>query len=107
MGNHGTATAPAKGQDRKPSQQRTERFDGRLDVETKALLQEAADIAGSPLTNFVFSAAREKAAGIIERESRLRLDVSSSASFTQVMLADAEPNEKLKGAARRYRNLKE
>jgi len=84
--------------------ERTERLEARITGETKLLLREAALRRGRSLSEFVVSAAIEKAEEILEHERVWRLNAQRSAQFVKALLSDSEPGERLRKAAERYKD---
>jgi uncharacterized protein (DUF1778 family) len=84
---------------------RRERLEARITPEQKALLQRAADLTGRSLTDFVVSSAQAAAEEAIERQHVINLSARDSLIFAEAILNPAEPNENLRAAARRYREL--
>lgn len=91
----GTTTATVK----------RERLEARISPEQKALIQRAADLEGRSLTDFVVSSVQAAAEETIERHQVIRLSARDSLIFAEAILNPAEPNEHLRAAAKRYRQL--
>jgi len=85
----------------KPS--RSERLEARITPEQKALLSRAAELRGRSLTDFVVSSAQEAARETIREHERLTLSERDRQAFVAALLEDAEPGERLRRAADRYR----
>jgi len=79
------------------------RLEARLDPETKALAQRAAQIEGRSLTDFVITALRTAATETVERHQLLRLSLDDSKAFAEALLAPPAPNKALQLAAARYK----
>jgi uncharacterized protein (DUF1778 family) len=84
---------------------RRERLEARVTPEQKALFQRAADLTGRSLTDFIVSSAQIAAEEAIERHHVINLSVRDSLIFAEAILNSAEPNENLRAAAQRYREL--
>ncbi|MFP4182013.1 MAG: DUF1778 domain-containing protein [Thiohalospira sp.] len=85
---------------------RTERLEARMTAEQKALLMRAAELGGRSLTDFVLQAAQEAARETIrehEATSAMVLGEQDRQAFVAALMEDAEPGDRLKTAAQRYR----
>ena len=91
---------------RKPSSRpRIERLEARISREQKQLFQRAADLQGRTLTDFVVSSAQEVAVRTIGEMQIIRLNAEDSRAFAEALLNPREPTERLRAAARRYREM--
>jgi uncharacterized protein (DUF1778 family) len=81
----------------------TTRIEAKVTPETKALIQQAADIESSTLADFLSKSAQAAAQQTIANHSVLKLSAEDSRAFVEAILNPAEPNEVLKEAARRYK----
>ena len=81
------------------------RLEARITPETKALLQKAADLEGRTLTDFVISSVQAEALRVIERHQILKLSMSDAESFVDAILNPPQPNDALKAAALRYKQV--
>jgi uncharacterized protein (DUF1778 family) len=80
------------------------RFDTRLSLETKKLLERAAAIKGfKSLSEFVIHFSSEAALSIIERHNRVLASDRDQAIFFDALLNPPVPNEELVGAAKQYK----
>lgn len=80
------------------------RFDGQLSVEQKSHFEYAAALAGNrTLTEFVFTAAQEKADRIISEHETLFRSKRDRDIFFEALTNPPAPNKKLKTAAKRYK----
>ncbi|QUS62489.1 DUF1778 domain-containing protein (plasmid) [Synechocystis sp. PCC 7339] len=86
-----------------PKSQSMARLEARINPETKALMQKAADLEGRTLTDFVVSSAQAAACKVIERHQILQLTLEESVVFVEALLDPPEPNNALKLAASRYK----
>ena len=84
---------------------RSERLEARLPAEAKAIIQRAADISGRSLSDFVASSALEAAEEAIRRHEVIVLSTRDSIAFVEALLNPKGPNEALRAAARRHREL--
>lgn len=79
------------------------RITARVDLETQALLAEAAAIAGmSGINSFVVSAAVEKAKTIIEQDRQLKLSVQDTQLLLDALDCPAKTIPRLAQAAESY-----
>jgi uncharacterized protein (DUF1778 family) len=91
---------------RKPtSRPRVERLEARISRDQKRLFQRAADLQGRTLTDFVVSSAQEAAVRTIGEMEIIRLNAEDSRAFAEALLKPREPTERLRAAARRYREF--
>lgn len=81
------------------------RLEARITPETKALLQKAADLEGRTLTDFVISSVQAEALRVIERHQTLKLSMSDAESFVDAILNPPQPNDALKAAAIRCKQI--
>lgn len=80
------------------------RFDTRLPKEQKEFLEEAVVLGGyRSLSDFVISSAMEKAKIIVEERRNLLTSKKDRETFFDALLNPPKPNEKLKAAAKRYK----
>jgi uncharacterized protein (DUF1778 family) len=84
---------------------RSERLEARVRADLKQLLQRAAALRGSTLSEFLVSSAREAAERAIREHEIITLSVRDGEAFVQALLNPPEPNEALRAAARRHRGL--
>jgi uncharacterized protein (DUF1778 family) len=81
------------------------RFDTRLLKEQKEFFEEAVVIGGyRSLSDFVISSAMEKAKRIVEEKNTLLTSKKDREIFFHALLNPGKPNDKLKAAAKRYKN---
>ena len=78
------------------------RLEARVTPETKSLLQQAADLEGRTLTDFVIASVQAEAYRVIERHQTLKLSREDSEAFVNALLNPPQPNHALKLAAQRY-----
>lgn len=84
---------------------KTERLEARVATHVKELIQRAADLEGRSLTDFMLDNLQEAAKRVIKEHNVMILSESDSKLFVESMLNPPEPNEALKRAARRHREL--
>jgi uncharacterized protein (DUF1778 family) len=78
------------------------RLEARVTPETKSLLQQAADLEGRTLTDFVIASVQAEAYRVIERHQKLKLSREDSEAFVNALLNPPQPNDALKSAVQRY-----
>ena len=81
------------------------RLEARISPETKSLLQKAADLEGRTLTDFVVASVQAEAYRVIEKHQKLKLNLEDSQAFVEALLNPPPPNEALKKAALRHKQL--
>jgi len=84
---------------------RRERLEARISLEQKALLERAAALEGRSLTDFVVRNAQLAALATIQRYEVLDLTARDSAAFAAALETPPPPNDRLRTAARRHRDL--
>jgi uncharacterized protein (DUF1778 family) len=84
---------------------RRERLEARLSSEQKALLERAAALEGRSLTDFVVASAQSAALETIQRYEVITLTARDSLAFAEALMRPPAPNERLRAAARRHRQL--
>lgn len=77
---------------------RSERLQARVTPPVKALLQQAADLSGRSLSDFLVSSAREVAEKTIREHRIITLTAEESLVFANEILNPSPPNEKLRAA---------
>ena len=88
----------ASGQSRKQ-----ERLEARVTREQKRVIQRAAEIRGTSVTNFVLLSAQEAATATIKDFEVLTLRDTAREVFVAALLNPPAPNAAARAAARRYR----
>lgn len=77
---------------------KSQRLEARVSPRVKALLQEAAELQGSSLSEFVSRSAEEVAKQIIREHTILQLSAAESEAFANALVQSAKPNRALKNA---------
>ena len=90
------ATAPTSKQ---------ERLEARITAEQKELLQQAAAMEGTTITDFVVRSAQRAAEQTIRDHGMLVLTARESQAFVEALLDSPTPNAALRAAAKRYRRV--
>lgn len=81
------------------------RLEARIPPEIKALFQKAADLEGRTLTDFVVASVYAEACRVIEQHQTLKLSLEDSKAFVNALLNPPQPNDALKAAALRYKQI--
>lgn len=84
---------------------RRERLEARISAEQKALMERAAALEGRSLTDFIVGSAQAAATATIRQHEVITLTARDSAAFVEALMNPPAPNERLREAARRYRDL--
>ena len=79
------------------------RIEARIAPETKAMIQQAADIESCSLAEYLSKSAQAAAQLTIANHNVLKLSAEGSRAFADAILNPKEPNQKLKDAADRYK----
>jgi Uncharacterized protein conserved in bacteria len=82
-----------------------QRIDLRLTDDDKSIIEEAAAITNQSVTQFMLNSASERAAEVIEQHRRVILNEESWAKVMDALSHPADPNEKLKRAAKRLQDM--
>ena len=86
-----------------PDRTRGARLEARISSEQKALLQQAAELSGRTLSEFVVASAQEAAARIIQEHEAIRLSRAEQIAFVSALLDPPQPSARLRQAASNYR----
>jgi uncharacterized protein (DUF1778 family) len=84
---------------------KVERLEARINAETKALCQEAANLEGRTLTDFIISSAVESARRVIREREVIDLSQRDRKTFVASLLNPPLPNRRLQDAARYYEQV--
>ncbi len=76
----------------------TARFDLKMDAAEKDLVSRAAALMGTTMAGFVRAAAKEKAATLLERETRVTMSKQDFTALMKALDAPFKPNAPLKRA---------
>jgi uncharacterized protein (DUF1778 family) len=82
---------------------RGERLEARLSAEEKELLQRAAALEGTTLTEFVVRSARRAAEQLMQEQEMLTLTARENQALVTALLSPPAPNAALRAAMARYR----
>ena len=89
----------------RPRARRDVRLELRLSHEQKALLQRAAALQGLSLTDFLVQSAQAAAEEVIRNREIITLSTRDTAVLVEGLLNPPPPNEALRAALRRHRDL--
>jgi len=84
---------------------KVERLEARVNAETKALCQEAANLEGRSLTDFIVASAVESARRVIRERELIDLSRRDRKAFVASLLNPPPPNRRLQEAARYYKQV--
>ena len=84
---------------------KAERLEARVNAETKALCQEAANLEGRSLTDFIVASAVESARRVIRERELIDLSRRDRKAFVASLLNPPLPNRHLQEAARYYKQV--
>ena len=87
------------------SNQPSARLEARVDPEIKARWQQAADLEGRSLTDFIITSMQESSERVIQRHQRMKLTQQDSRDFVETLIDPPKPNERLIEAARKYQEI--
>lgn len=80
-----------------------DRLEFRVPKELKSRIERAAALTGQTVSAFVAASALAKAEEVFERETQTELTEKDARRFLEILTADAEPNERMRDAARRFK----
>jgi uncharacterized protein (DUF1778 family) len=81
------------------------RIEARIAPETKAMIQQAADIESCSLAEYLSKSAQAAAQLTIANHNVLKLSAEGSRAFADAILNPKEPNQKLKDAMKRHQQV--
>ena len=84
---------------------KVKRLEARVNAETKALCQEAANLEGRSLTDFIVASAVESARRVIRERELIDLSQRDRKTFVASLLNPPLPNRHLQDAARYYEQV--
>ena len=87
------------------SQKPQARLEARVDAEIKAKWQQAADLQGITLTDFIITSLQESANKVIQQHQRIKLTAKDTEAFVDAILNPSEPNENLRSAVAAYNKV--
>ena len=87
------------------SQKSLARLEARVDAQIKARWQQAADLQGITLTDFIITSLQESASKIIQQHQTMKLRKKDTVAFVDAILNPPQPNENLIAAAKEYQKI--
>ena len=84
--------------------QSNQRVSTRVTPKVYEVLSQAAELTGATLNQFIVQSAYEKAQEVIEKERIIRMTTRSASAFFEAIETPPEPTQKLKTAAKLYRD---
>lgn len=81
------------------------RLEARVSLDQKQLFQQAANLLGRPLTDFMISVLQEAALRVIREHEIIRLVEQDRQIFIQSLISPPLPGKRLIKAAKRYQNI--
>lgn len=87
------------------SQKSLARLEARVDAQIKARWQQAADLQGITLTDFIITSLQESASKIIQQHQTMKLSKKDTIAFVDAVLNPPQPNENLIAAAKEYQKI--
>jgi uncharacterized protein (DUF1778 family) len=82
-----------------------ERITARVSKRVRATLEQAAELTGSTVNQFLVQSAYREAQRLVERESVIRLSQEDARRVLALIDHPPKPNKRLKDAARAFKNL--
>lgn len=89
-----------------PVGSKAQRLEARITARQKQLLQQAAELTGRSLTDFVIASAQEAALKAIQQHALIALGAADQKAFVEALLNPPAPNFRLRAAWRRYQKQK-
>lgn len=82
---------------------RSERLEARVSPQLKSLLQKAAKLQGSSLSEFISRSVQKAANEVVREYQILKLSTKDSRAFVKAIFKASKPNNKLKSAYLDYK----
>jgi uncharacterized protein (DUF1778 family) len=79
------------------------RITARIPIKMRSTLEQAAELVGSTVNQFVVQSAYEEAQRILERETVIRLSQADAQCVFALMENPAKPNKRLTEAVKKFR----
>ena len=84
---------------------KSERLEARVSAELKQLFQEAANLHGITMTDFVIRSAREAAKRTVQDQEIMRLSEQDRKVFVSALLNPPKPSPRLRAAVAHYKKV--
>ncbi len=82
---------------------KSERLEARVSADLKRLFQEAANLHGITMTDFVIQSAQEAAKRAVQEQEIMRLSEQDRKVFVSALLNPPEPSPRLRAAVEHYK----
>jgi len=82
-----------------------ERITARVSKRVRVTLEQAAELTGSTVNQFLVQSAYQEAQRLVERESVIRLSQEGARKVLALIDHPPKPNKRLKDAAKAFKNL--
>ena len=82
-----------------------ERITARVSKRVRLTLEQAAELTGSTVNQFLVQSAYQEAQRLVERESVIRLSQEGARKVLALIDHPPKPNKRLKDAAKAFKNL--
>jgi uncharacterized protein (DUF1778 family) len=82
-----------------------ERITARVSKRVRATLEQAAELTGSTVNQFMVQTAYQEAQRLVERESVIRLSQEGARKVLAVLDHPPKPNKRLRDAAKAFKNI--
>lgn len=83
---------------------KTDRLEVHISYKQKKQFQQAANLLGRTLTDFVISSLQETALRVVQEQKITKLTSNDSQIFIQTLLSPPLPNKHLRNAVKEYQN---
>jgi uncharacterized protein (DUF1778 family) len=81
---------------------KSERLESRCTKEQKRMVEYAAKLCGSSITDFTINTLMEKANQVIRQQNTLEWSINDQLAFAKALLEPQAPNQALREAKNRY-----
>jgi len=82
---------------------RSERVQARLTPPVKQVIEQAADLCGLSVSDFMVNSSRERAEALIREHRLITLTTEDSVAFAEAIINPPEPNEALRALFAQHR----
>jgi len=90
---------------RRLARHKSERLEARVSAESKKLFQEAANLQGITMTDFVIRSAQEAAKRTVQEQEIMRLSEQDRKVFVSALLNPPKPSPRLRAAVEHYKKV--
>jgi uncharacterized protein (DUF1778 family) len=81
---------------------KSERLVARVSQDVQELIQQAAELSGATISQFLVESATSKAHSVITQSQTIRLSMQGAQAIFEALENPPSPNNKLRAAAQRY-----